>query len=587
MIIRINKKQYQWLNEAKDIIGEGVDWSKNDNGSINLHINDKKDDNSNKGTNSVDTRVFGTKDEILNGKIKNQDGSENKLSKSLDQNYTTKQTAIAFYKYIINYIENGRQGEIQYLNGLDLKTWNVVNNWFKRGDSDNKILDACKKSLNRINTEASQIFQTYKRVSQEPEEDKVARYITGIVPSTNVKYIALFSMTDFNFSDAIKNGTVRQNGNTDKILGISEKDRPLDNNGNLKQIPVTYDGKITPNIAQNFSQYNVPKDHFKQSYGYNGKSGYNSITAFLDKSVMYADYALKKEGFKPDVIVSAPSSSKFNQYYCTNLSNKLGVPYVSDFFQRNMVNVRFDDGKDVSILKEKGFSEKEIFEFASQVKNIAYKEIAYFIGEPISNFVYKNQQIFSQIPLQKNSRTKTPIDFVIQCLTTHAYQTVVSYIKSNDYIGKQLIQLFFKDNFKQRIEKYNDDYLFKQIQSRIGKRYFNLILQQVLTLVERYSNLLKERGYKLRFGSKRFKITQIKKQFRPFLNNVYIVADNYTNKNGELFTRFKNSKFLIFDEDINSGATLKLAIDALQQKIPENTDNNILCLVNAYSGSGF
>lgn len=587
MIIRINEKQYQWLNEAKDIIDEGVDWSKNDNGSINLHINNKKDDNSNKGTNSVDTRVFGTKDEILNGKIKNQDGSENKLSKSLAQNYTAKQTAIAFYNYIINYIENGRQGEIQYLNGLDLKTWNVVNNWFKRGDSDNKILDACKKSLNRINTEVSQIFQTYKRVSQETEEDKVARYITGIVPSTNVKYIALFSMTDFNFSDAIKHGTVRQNGNTDKILGISEKDRPLDDNGNLKQIPVTYDGKITPNIAQNFSQYNVPKDHFKQSYGYNGKGGYNSITTFLDKSVMYADYALKKESFKPDVIVSAPSSSKFKQYYCTNLSNKLGVPYVSDFFQRNMVNVRFDDGKDVSILKEKGFSEKEIFEFASQVKNIAYKEIAYFIGEPISNFVYKNQQIFSQIPLQKNSRTKTPIDFVIQCLTTHAYQTVVSYIKSNDYIGKQLIQLFFKDNFKQRIEKYDDDYLFKQIQSRIGKRYFNLILQQVLTLVEHYSNLLKERGYKLRFGSKRFKITQIKKQFRPFLNNVYIVADNYTNKNGELFTRFKNSKFLIFDEDINSGATLKLAIDALQQKIPENTDNNILCLVNAYSGSGF
>ena len=43
----------------------------------------------------------------------------------------------------------------------------------------------------------------------------------------------------------------------------------------------------------------------------------------------------------------------------------------------------------------------------------------------------------------------------------------------------------------------------------------------------------------------------------------------------------------IIEEDINSGATLKLAIDALKQKLPENTDSNILCLVNAYSGSGF
>ena len=112
-------------------------------------------------------------------------------------------------------------------------------------------------------------------------------------------------------------------------------------------------------------------------------------------------------------------------------------------------------------------------------------------------------------------------------------------------------------------------------------------MQQVLQIIQQYSEQLQERGYKLRFNTKRFKITQIKKQFRPFLNNVYIVADKYLNQNNELFTRYKNAKFVIFDEDINSGATLKLAIDALKEKLPENTDNNILCLVNAYSGSGF
>ena len=115
----------------------------------------------------------------------------------------------------------------------------------------------------------------------------------------------------------------------------------------------------------------------------------------------------------------------------------------------------------------------------------------------------------------------------------------------------------------------------------------NNILQQVLSLIQQYSQQLQSNGYKLRFDRKRFKITQLKKQFRPFLNNVYIVADKYINKNGELFNRYKNAKFLIFDEDINSGATLKLVIDALKEKLPENTDNNILCLVNAYSGSGF
>ena len=70
-------------------------------------------------------------------------------------------------------------------------------------------------------------------------------------------------------------------------------------------------------------------------------------------------------------------------------------------------------------------------------------------------------------------------------------------------------------------------------------------------------------------------------------NNVYIVADTNLNNNGELFKRYQNGKFLIFDEDINSGATLKCAIDALQEKLPNANNQNILCLVNAYSASGY
>ena len=50
---------------------------------------------------------------------------------------------------------------------------------------------------------------------------------------------------------------------------------------------------------------------------------YTSINQFIDKSIMYASYALKEENFYPDFIVAAPSSSKFNHYYCTNLSRKI------------------------------------------------------------------------------------------------------------------------------------------------------------------------------------------------------------------------------------------------------------------------
>ena len=585
-VLKITETQYKTIINGLDILNEGVDWSKNDNGSINFSINQNKDNNSNKGKNSVDTRVFGTKDDILRGKILTKNGNESGKSKSLEQNYKSKQAAIQFYQNVIEYVQNGRKGTIEEVPGLDTITLNSVKKWFNRGDSDNKIIDACKKSLNRISSEATQTFMTYNRVSQSHNNDNVPRYLTGIVPSTNVKYISLFSMTDFNFSDAIKHGTVRQNGNTDQILGIGEKDRRVDANGNLATIDVTYDGNIKPNIAQNFSLNNVQDKHYKQQFGLNGEGGYSSVSQFLDKSVNYAAYALKQEKFSPDVIVSAPSSSKFNQYYCTNLSNKLGIPYISDFFKRNVINVRYANGED---LLDKGFSPKDVMEFESQAKNIAYNEIAYYVSEPIRNFLKQYETIFNNISLHKHSREKTSMKDVFDCTMIYAYKTIVNSL-DNDLVSGHLCKNFLSNQNKLYQKSYDSSHIFNEvslrIKTKIGQKVFNQVLMQTKELIEQYSDMLKQRGYKLRFNTKRFKITAFKKQFRPFLTNLYIIADEYMN-NGELLKRYRNAKFLIFDEDINSGATLKIVIDALEEKLPEQSSNNIMCLVNAYSASGF
>lgn len=585
-IIRITENQYNAYINGEDLMNEGVDWSKNDDGSINMSINQKMDNNSNKGKNSVDTRVFGTKDDILNGKIKSKSGEDNKKSKSLQQLYTNRQAQIQFYNNIIDYVKNGRHGQIQPIDGIDSFTWNAVKKWFERGDSDNRIIDACKKSINRISSEATQTFSTYNRVSQSPNNNKVARYITGIVPGTNVKYISLFSMTDFNFSDAIKHGSVRQNSNTDQILGINNDNRVVDTNGNLATIDVTYDGKIKPNIAQNFSLNNVKDGHYKQQFGLNGEGGYSSVSQFLDKSVNYAAYALKQEGFRPDVIVSAPSSSSFNQYYCTNLSNKFGVPYVKDFFKRNVVNVRYADGQD---LLSKGFSPKDVMEFESQAKNVAYNEIAYLVSEPMRNFINKYESIFNNISLQKHSREKTSLNDVFDCIMIYAYRTILNNLNS-DVVSEHLVKNFLAKQNKLYQKSYDSGHIFNEVSMRIklkiGQKVFNNVLIQIQQLIQQYSDILKQRGYKLRFDVKRFKITSFKKQFRPFLSNLYVIADDYMN-NGQLMKRYQNAKFLIFDEDINSGATLKIVIDALEEKIPENSQNNLMCLVNAYSNSGF
>ena len=59
--IFVTEKQFK-----KYIIGEGVEWGTNPDGSANIKINHKSDDKSNtSGAMSVDTRVFGRKNDIF------------------------------------------------------------------------------------------------------------------------------------------------------------------------------------------------------------------------------------------------------------------------------------------------------------------------------------------------------------------------------------------------------------------------------------------------------------------------------------------------------------------------------------------
>ena len=125
------------------------------------------------------------------------------------------------------------------------------------------------------------------------------------------------------------------------------------------------------------------------------------------------------------------------------------------------------------------------------------------------------------------------------------------------------------------------------VHSRSVMNDYQTTLAQMHKLILAYKDkLMTEEGVKLNVASKKFKVTDFDKRERKFLSNVYVVASKNLNKNGELFSRLANSNFLIFDEDMNSGATLKLSIDALLDKIPGHNSDQIKCLVNCYSSSG-
>jgi hypothetical protein len=565
---------------------EGVDWKKNNDGTISLSVNQDRSDAANKGMNSVDTRVFGKKDEILFG-----DNTASGKNPTLYDTAKTKEATVNFYKDLITYVNNGKKGQIKASEYVAPQTIAAVKKWFEENKSDNFIVYAAKKAITRIEKEADVYTTTVDRIGKS-DDDKVARYMTGKISGTNVRYVSLFSMTDFNFSDAIKHGNIRQNGNTDTILGISPEDRKnTHRKTELAHIGVKYDQGVDPNIQGNFSISDAEKDHERSSYGVGDKK-YTSVAQFMDKSVQYAAYVLNQEKFYPDFIVSPPSSSKFNEFYCTNLSRKLNVPYIKDFFMRNLINVRFDKDKDVSQMREDGFSEKDIMEFEGQVKSLAYKEISYVVSEPMRNFIESNKNLFGNISLALHSREKTPIEDVFECMMVYAYKIITDKMKSSeDVVTKQLLSVFRSRTVKLYNKRYDFNHIIDQvmwvIKLKIGFKVFGNVLSQTYELVRKYSDQLKKQGYELKFTAKKAKLTSFKKQFRPYLHDVYIVADNYLGKDNKLTKQYKNAKFLIFDEDINSGATFKLCIDALQDKVPDNVDSNILCMANAYSAKGW
>ena len=565
---------------------EGIEWKSDNNGNINFSINSKQSDFDNK---DVDTRIFGTKHDVLHG-----DKTLGGANKSLSDSFASAQDRQKMYQEFINFAQNGFQGEVpSHPKQLD----KTISKYIENNDTDGMIAWAETRIGNAQSMLDANMFTANKANSLENDTDKMARYKKMKVNGTNVDVIALYVMNDFNFSDALKNGHMRQNGTTDKLLGIKDTEREREQgfgNTPYKKIPVTYDDGQEFNLKSNFS-LDLPhnqsnRDHFKQNF--QTKEEYNSIKQFLDKSIIYAKYALNEESFKPDYIVAAPSSSKFNKYYCINLSNKLGVPFVDDFFKRNLINVQFDE----NLLKQKPLSELEEQFIKQKIQTAMFGEIASEIRKPIDFFIKNNWEVFSKIRFQKSGRKLVEESLILDILYKYVYDAL-SKMQINDPSNVYLTLLNKASSFRQKkydqpgakkgdvtIMGYVNKQIFDIIDKKRGmKKMFMQVLEEMQSILIYHTKNI-EQGFKI--DATKFKITHLQQRFRAYLSNVYVIADEALNKDKNLLTRYQNAKYLIFDEDINSGATLKLVIDALLDKTFGN-ENNIMCLVNAYSASGF
>ena len=617
--VNISEEQYNRLFE-------GVDINYGGDKTINVRVNQDMTDKGNVSS-YIDTRFFGTKGDIAYGDGTYKAG----YGGSLLAQYKQLSNVIVLYKQLIRCVKNSRLDSVeQLIDNTDIeqntktKLKNLV---FNANKTTNEKLDALNKHMISNQSRLNVIQGKYDRINAKirggvgrpkniPNDTIMPRYNIGLVPGTNVKVIGIFEINNFNFSDAVKNGYMRANTDTEKIVGdVGTVDKLGKGKPGREKVNVTYDDNITPDIANNFSlsgietdPFNVERNngHYKQQFGY-GDKNYTSVTQFMDKSIIAAAYALKKEGIKIDYILDAPSSSKFNHYYCTNLSNKLGVEYRTGFFQRNMLNVVLDEDG----MRKHGLDDSMITKTKGNVKNIALAEITSYMNDAVKRFVNENYALLSTISQERSSREKVSVDLLcdlIRELSFYGLQQIKEENPKTTNLYMYLVCHFSK--YKKAIThgKYNIEHitgeLFKILKTRLSRKY-QALLGEIDQITQTYEQQLLSNGMKLS-SKKKFKITEIDPKARPYIKNAYIVADSEMahNKDGildKLRSSLQNKHFLIVDEDMDSGATLLLLINALKDKELECgnivrqrgrpkknyiQDSQITCLVNGIKTRG-
>ena len=262
-----------------------------------------------------------------------------------------------------------------------------------------------------------------------------------------------------------------------------------------------------------------------------------------------------------------------------------------NFFVRNVLNVKCDDGY-VEKMKAEGLSDKDIEDLENGIRSAVIREVLFYTYQPIKNFIQKYANVFNNIKSPKTGQI-IPFTDVEEIILRHTFGVVKETFTNNGKatnLQKELISIFLS------IKKYDKNYgstraiianIYNLLRDRHFLKEFKQAIAASVNTLNSFSSLLKTRGYRLGDFNKGepYKITGFSKRHRRYIKHFYVVHNDHL-VNGELPSRYKNAKFLIFDEDMNSGATLKLSIDALRDKLPQLPSTDILCLVNGYSAGG-
>lgn len=603
-------------NQFKRIIlKEGYSLSPVDDHTLNMTFDNN--DMSDKANKMADTRLFGTRNDVLNGDA-SSNGKNTLMQKKLNAQIEMRKNSemISILKSRdINGIDHAKflnDKDKEKLHSIDFSDDEKVKEEISNIEEKNYKLNTSLSAYSSQINQASNLYQSVNSDATGTEDERISRFFVGEVPNSedHIKYIALFTVNSFSVNSALKHGYLNANQETlYKLRGNVSKADYMNDTGK-ENINAVFDNKLKgtrakgdkystnqSTIAQLFSQKGFEdssdgeSDHYRQNYGLGdaGPNGYGNVdnkyttaNEFIDKSIMYSAYALRKVNFQPRIIIAAPSSSSYNKYYCQRLASVINAQFVDNFFKQSLLTTKFD---------EEGLRNAGMTLTPSQRQKIdTYALLALKRGINVewSNMINsfnksKGSSIYTIALSYGLSQTEMQNE-----ISDYFKRNLSQYLKERgnntaEYIATYLIENKSRAGFSRK----NKEGLNSFFSNKKNINDFSQTLAEAEQLFEENADKLNNGTMNITLNDNQLKITGIEGRFRQYLKNMYIVATDELKKSGNRsIGYYRNSNTLIFDDDMGSGTTLKLTIDGLKNFKDDLNAENTMCLVNSFSFAG-
>ena len=481
--------------------------------------------------------------------------------------------------------------------------------------------------LNSARENYLELKQSYQGVN---EKDRLNYYKLKL-PGTNIDVISLFNFSNFAGTEVIK---------ANRISMASDEMSKLYNRPKKGFLPTTFKG--TENNRSPFD-FDFQDTEFTNSLRDKTNANYGSAQHFIHDVMVHGVNVLKKINYVPNFLICVPSSSNFNENFINKFSKQLGgCKSYKAFMIKNWLGYSLSEedkqkirqhlsyiknmsGEDkwndtVNVMEytiKKGITNTFLYMISKNIK--ANLDVNKYNSTELTNIL---QYIFYQI-LQRENGEK-----LSQFLT--GVTPNINRIKTK---AKEILKTINKQHrgiFEYILSKIDKKYILHN-NSKLEKQYGNIINKIIMdsesTLLQHLPNEQnKSNPIQINLNQITYKDTDVQmtslfwggvmsdgsyrddkkvtsqlpgKELRPLMVSVYLVNKKeyvLTKEGEELINDLKtyqdiplnetekveitNRKMMIFDDDMDTGASLKLCVKTLTQILNENniTNTSLKCL---------